>query len=101
MYLRDRIVFDEDRRRAVLERRGVDLLKAVLVLAGPTLTIVDKKKDYGEERYIATGEIAGEFYTIVYTTDARSVRIITAWRAGRPARHRYQEYLRSGTASDA
>jgi uncharacterized DUF497 family protein len=101
MYSLERIHFDEEKRKSVLKRRGVDLLSAVLILAGPTLTVEDKRHDYGEDRYIATGEASGEFYTIVYTTLGREIRVITAWRAGRRARRRYQEYLRSRAIRDA
>jgi uncharacterized protein len=97
VYMFERILFDEDKRKAVQKTRGVDILRAVMILEGPTLAVEDQRKDYGEIRYLATGQVEGEYYTIVYTTDGSSVRIITAWRAGRHARRRYQEYLRSRT----
>ena len=96
MSLFERIEFDEDKRRTVLETRGIDLLRAAMVLAGPVLVREDGRNDYGEVRYVATGEAGGDHYTIVYTTRGTTIRIITAWRAGRSARRRYQEHIDSG-----
>jgi uncharacterized DUF497 family protein len=62
-----------------------------LILDGPTISYEDNRHDYGETRQIATGEVEGEYYTIVYTTRGDTFHIITAWRAGRHARHRHQE----------
>jgi uncharacterized DUF497 family protein len=96
MSIFERIEFDEDKRRRVMETRGVDLLRAAMVLAGPILVREDGRNDYGEVRYVATGEAAGDYYTIVYTTRGTTVRIITAWRAGRSARRQYQEHVGGG-----
>jgi uncharacterized DUF497 family protein len=96
-----KIAWDETKRQAVLKRRGIDLLRAVLVLQGPTIAIEDQRYDYGETRFIATGEIEGEYYTVVFTKDADTVRIVTAWRAGRRARRRHQERYPGGTAGNA
>jgi uncharacterized DUF497 family protein len=93
MSLFERIEFDEGKRRKVLETRGVDLLRAAMVLAGPMLVKEDGRNDYGEIRYVATGEAGGDYYTIVYTTRGTTIRLITAWRAGRSARRRYQDHV--------
>jgi uncharacterized protein len=86
-----RVSWDEAKRQSILRERKIDLLRAALVLDGPTLVRDDVRNDYGEARIIATGEIEGEFYTIVFTQRGDTIRVITAWRAGRSARRRYQE----------
>ncbi len=87
--------WDEDKRQAVLQRRHVDLARAALILLGPVVTTEDDRYDYGEARAIATGERNGEYFTIVYTRVGDTFRIITAWRAGRRARRRFEEYCAS------
>jgi uncharacterized DUF497 family protein len=86
-----RFIWDEPKRLQVLKRRGVDLLRAALILEGPTIEYEDRRHDYGETRVVATGEYKGEYFTIVYTQQEDAFRIITAWRAGRQARHRHQK----------
>ena len=88
-----RVAFDPAKRIEVLQTRGVDLLRAALILIGPHLSYEDTRHDYGETRIIATGEVEGEFYTIVYTQDGDAFRIVTAWRAGRRARRGFEEFL--------
>ena len=84
--------WDEDKRQAVLGRRGVDLARAALVLLGPVIVKEDDGYDYSETRYIATGEREGAYFTVVYTRDGDTFRIVTAWRAGRRARRQFEEY---------
>ena len=92
-----RFTWDEPKRLRVLERRGVDLRRAALILDNDPFIVEDTRHDYGERRYIALGEFEGEFYTVVFAprTDPRTrediVHIITAWRAGQRGRRRYQE----------
>src|SRR5687767_5853944 len=87
---------DEDKRRRILAERGFDLRRAALILQGPVLISEDARHDYGEKRYIAIGTYDGEYFTLVYTprkdqTSGEDIfRVITAWRTGGRARHRYQ-----------
>jgi uncharacterized protein len=90
-----RITWDEGKRLKVLARRGVDLVRAALILEQDPLIVEDTRHDYGEKRLIAIGEFKGERFTVVYTprTDPQTgediVHVITAWRGGRKPRHRH------------
>jgi uncharacterized DUF497 family protein len=57
---------------------------------GPVLTQIDTRNDYGETRHISTGKVGEDFYVLVHTTRSGVIRLVTAWRAGRRARRRYQ-----------
>ncbi len=83
--------WDEPKRQKVLRERGIDFVRAALIFEGPTVEYEDHRHDYGERRLIATGEYKGAYYTIVYTPRGDAFHIITAWRAGRRARHRHQK----------
>ena len=69
---------------------GFDILHAAEIFKGPVLTALDTRYDYGEERYITIGKTGEEFFVVVHTPDEDSYRLITAWRASRSARRRYQ-----------
>lgn len=61
--------------------RGFGFEYAARLFAGPTLEVVDRRRDYGEERIKAIGEIDGRVYVVIYT-DRPGVRwIISAWKA--------------------
>ena len=86
-----RFLWDEEKRQLVWRERGLDLLNAALIFDGPVLTELDARFDYGEDRYVSIGKVEEEYFVVVHTPDADAVRIITAWRAGRRARRRYQK----------
>jgi uncharacterized DUF497 family protein len=61
--------------------RGFGFEYAAQICAGPIVEALDRRRDYGEERISAIGEIDGRVYLVIYT-DRPSVRwIISAWKA--------------------
>jgi uncharacterized protein len=76
-----RITFDADKRAAVLEQRGIDMLDAVKIFAGPTATWLDDRRDYGEARQLTAGFLAGRVVLIAWTQRSGTRRVI-----GRPRR---------------
>jgi uncharacterized DUF497 family protein len=87
----------ERKRRQVLAERGVDFILVTGIFDGRTIIEEDRRRDYGEKRYVAIGESEGEYYTVVYTprkspqTGEDVIHLITAWRSGRKSRRRHQE----------
>ena len=51
------------------------------IFLGRTVEAVDRRRDYGEERIRAIGEIDGRVYVVIYTDRARIRWIISAWKA--------------------
>jgi len=47
--------FDADKRAATFEKRGIDMLDAAKVFAGPTATWLDDRFNYGEARWLTAG----------------------------------------------
>ena len=88
-----RITWDERKRKSVLAERGVDFVDVSGVFEGPLLVREDVKKVYGEKRYIAIGRAEKGHFVVVFSRRQDALHIITAWRAGRNARRRYQELL--------
>ena len=61
--------------------RGFGFDYAARIFAGPTIDVVDRRRDYGEERIRAIGEIDGRTFVVVYTDRGRVRWIISAWKA--------------------
>ena len=62
-----RNTFDPVKRDKALTERGLDFADAELVFEGVTLEIEDIRKEYGEERIICYGMLAGRMVVIGYT----------------------------------
>ncbi|MEO6624044.1 MAG: BrnT family toxin [Burkholderiaceae bacterium] len=62
-----RIIFDPVKRDKALAERGLDFADAELVFEGVTLEMEDIRKEYGEERIICYGVLAGRMVVIGYT----------------------------------
>jgi uncharacterized DUF497 family protein len=101
-----RVSWDERKRLSVIAARGVDFIDAAGMFDNPRFTREDRRRDYGEPRYIALGESEGVHYVVVYTprqtADGEEIfHLITAWRAGRRTRQRYQDLLAGRASGDA
>ena len=61
------ITFDPLKRERALAERGLDFAEAEMVFEGVTLEMEDTRKDYGEQRIICFGLLAGRMVVIGYT----------------------------------
>ena len=62
-----RVTYDPEKRERTFRERGLDFDDAGIVFAGVTLEVEDTRKDYGEERIICFGWLAGRMVVIGYT----------------------------------
>lgn len=85
-----RIAFDEIKRAATLESRGLDMARAAEVLTGATLTVEDDRRDYGEDRYITVGFLEGSMVVLVWTPRNDAYRIISMRKANERERQLYR-----------
>jgi uncharacterized protein len=90
--------FDWDPIKAASNRRkhGVSFQAAVLVFADPNALVVQDRIENGEERWQAIGVVEGRFMLVVAHTvrqqdDLEVIRIISARRANREEKRRYEE----------
>jgi uncharacterized DUF497 family protein len=88
--------FEWDKAKSERNRRkrGFGFATAALVLGGPIQTTLDDRRDYGEERIIAIGEIDGEVLVVVYTDRGQVRRIISARRANRKERETWRLFAK-------
>ena len=85
------IEFDPDKDARNIELRGISLAAAESLLTGRTIERVDNRRDYGETRIMAIGEIGGVEYVCVYTRRGEALRPISLRRATRKERDVYRE----------
>jgi uncharacterized DUF497 family protein len=75
-----RVEFDEAKRRLTLDRRGLDMARAIELFAGATITAQDDRRDYGESRYLTVGYLDGRMVMVVWTPRGEHRRIISMRR---------------------
>ena len=63
------VSFNPAKRDITLRERGLDFADAGAIFEGPTYTIEDRRRDYGEERYLTFGLL-----------DERQVAVVWTWR---------------------
>ncbi|MEW6598288.1 MAG: BrnT family toxin [Pseudomonadota bacterium] len=83
------IEFDPAKSRLNLAKHGVDLGRAVeLDIRG---VFADRRRDYGEPRFLAFGLIDGVPHCLAFTVRGDKVRAISLRRAHRKEFERYVE----------
>ncbi|MBX9878258.1 MAG: BrnT family toxin [Candidatus Obscuribacterales bacterium] len=89
-----RFEWDELKNQRNIIERGLDFADAIEVINNPAFIQQDKRKEYGEDRFIAGGLSQGRFVFAVYTVrSSELVRIISFRKANRRERKRYEEKI--------
>ena len=87
--------WDQAKNRSNFSKHGLDFADAEQVLSGPCVSFADSRFDYGEERLITLGLLAGRVVIIAHTPRGEdATRIISMRKANRREQKIYQE--RSG-----
>ena len=86
--------WDENKRRLNLIKHGVDFLEAALLLSEEPIVLEDKRRDYGEPRYLALGEMKGVLFVVAFTIREDAIRLISARRGNLRERKHYEDRLR-------
>lgn len=80
---------DEDKRRANLQKHGIDFADVSQVFEYLRRTIIDERFDYGEIRFFTLGLLNGRIVAVSHTETDDAVRIISARRANRNEQAKY------------
>lgn len=90
--------WDQEKNRTNIEKHGIGFSTAIRIFEGPVITQLDNSRDYGEVRQQTIGAVANVLVILVVHTDRDGrVRVISARRANRQERKRYEEEIRSRT----
>ena len=85
--------WDDKKAQKNLKEHGVSFEKVtVLFLNNKRLISVDRRNDYGEERFITLGMVEKRLHVVVYTERGGSIRIISARKANKKEQKRYGNY---------
>jgi uncharacterized protein len=71
------ISFDPAKRRANLEKHGLDFADVAQIFKGPLYTVEDDRYEYGELRFQTYGLMNDRLVTIVWTSANAGIRIIS------------------------
>jgi uncharacterized DUF497 family protein len=73
--------WDEAKRQANLDKHGIDFVEIEQVFEGRTVTILDSRFVYGEERFVTFGLLDGRVVAIAHMETDEAIRIISARKA--------------------
>jgi uncharacterized DUF497 family protein len=76
-----KITFDPSKRTITLQQRGLDMARAAAVFEGSTLSVEDKRVDYGETRWITIGHLDRRMVVLVWTERPGERRVISMRKA--------------------
>ncbi len=77
-----------------LLKHGISFETAAQIFRGPTVEAIDDREYYGELRWQALGHVEGTVLLVVYSEpNDRTIRIISAWKAGRDDARRYYQAI--------
>ncbi len=83
--------WDEAKRRFNIEKHGIDFLDAPEVLNDPGQYTYRSKHPEHEARYVTVGKVKGVIVAIIFTPRGQKLRIISARRARKYERERYEQ----------
>ena len=75
--------WDEAKRRANLDKHGIDFKDAKLIFDGDIVVMEDRRCDYNEPRFVALGLLYGRVIVVIYIERGEIVRLISARKASR------------------
>lgn len=83
--------WDEAKNRENIAKHGIDFADAHRIFERPMLVRLDDRESYGEDRWIALGDLDGIIVVIVFTRREDRIRVISIRKANRRERETYQE----------
>lgn len=87
------IDFDVAEDRANRRKHGVGLAMAAAIFAGPYVEKADERFDDGEDRWSASGLIAGRVFVCIYTMRGEICRVISLRHATKAETDDYYQAL--------
>ena len=91
-----KITFDPAKRQAALGDRGLNFADAAIVFAGPTITVQDTRRDYGEARFQTVGFLADRMAMVVWTPRDEARHVISMRKCNDREKAIYQERFSQG-----
>ncbi len=96
MTVEDYFEWDEAKANVNLRKHGVDFVRAARIFGGPVFEALNGREYRGEQQIKAIGETDGLYLVVIYTWRGRARRLISAWKAGKNDREKYQKRVAGG-----
>jgi uncharacterized protein len=93
-----RITYDPAERITNRRKHGLDFEYAGRVFAGLTLTVLDEREHYGEDRYQTIGLLDDQVVMVVWTPCGQDRRVISMRRCNARERDIFHEEVARRTA---
>jgi uncharacterized DUF497 family protein len=84
--------WDEEKRQDALSRRDLDFADVVNFDFATAHTVEDRRRDYGEPRFIATGYLHGRLCVLCWTPRGNRMRVISLRKANDREQEAYADY---------
>lgn len=91
-----KIKYDPAKRQAALQGRGLDFVDAAIVFEGPTITLQDKRRDYGEQRLQTVGYLADRMVMVVWTPRGEARHVMSMRKCNDREKAIYQKRFGQG-----
>lgn len=88
------ITYDSAKRDRTLDERGLDFEAAELVFAGPRVTFLDERRDYGEDRLVTIGFLAGRMVVVCWTPRGDDRHVFSMRKANAREQKTYASRIR-------
>lgn len=85
--------WDDDKRAANLEKHGVDFAAVRDFEWDTALTAPDRRREYGEPRFVSIGFIGRRLHVLVWTPRGGSFRVVSLRKANAREVKRYAEVI--------
>jgi uncharacterized protein len=91
-----KITYDLAKRQATLDNRGLNFADASIVFAGPTITVQDIRRDYGEVRFQTVGFLADRMVMVVWTPRGETRHVMSMRKCNNREKAIYQKRFDQG-----
>nr|WP_281720339.1 BrnT family toxin [Nitrosomonas nitrosa] len=85
--------WDDKKRQRNLKKHGIDFADLEPMFFGVTVTILDDRFDYGEDRFVTFGLLNSVVLVVAHTEENDVIRFISARKATRNEEKRYFEEI--------
>ena len=87
--------WDEAKRRENIRKHRIDFEDVPPVFNGPIFFQLDRRKNYGEDRWIGIGDLGNAVIVVVFIEfDGDTIRLISARKAEKHERDYFKEKIR-------
>jgi uncharacterized protein len=85
--------WDEAKNQHNIAKHGIDFADAHRIFASPMVVRSDDRHEYGEQRWIALGNLDGIIVVLVFTRRGNKTRMISIRKGNKHERQIYQDQI--------